>query len=52
MKKGTKVKTWTSHKIGVVQRVNSDGTVDVKYKGSPGVDTIPISMCVAIGAHR
>lgn len=45
MKVGDKVRTWSSHKIGTIQKVYPDGTVDVKYKGSKVIDQLPMSMC-------
>ena len=46
MKKGTKVKTWTNTEVGTVVDFNPrTNEVTVKYKGSKGVDTLPVSMC-------
>jgi hypothetical protein len=48
MKVGDKVKTWTNNVPGIITNIYPDGTVDVKYKGSKGVDNIPLSMCEKI----
>lgn len=46
MKKGTKVKTWTSTTVGTVVNYNSNtNEVTVKYKGRKGYDVLPLSMC-------
>jgi len=45
MKKGDKVRTWSSTQIGTIKKINPDGTVDVKYKGSNVIDQLPKSMC-------
>lgn len=45
MKKGDKVMTWTSNKIGKIIRMYSDGTVDVKYPDSNVIHQLPIRMC-------
>lgn len=49
MKKGTKVKTWISQKVGTVVKYNSNtNEVTVKYKGIKGYDVLPASMCSKI----